>query len=32
MKIEVAILTDLDNTIYNWVDFYAPCFRAMLYL
>jgi FMN phosphatase YigB (HAD superfamily) len=32
MKIEVAILTDLDNTIYNWVDFYAPCFRAMVHV
>jgi phosphoglycolate phosphatase len=26
-----VLLTDLDNTIYNWVDFYAPCFRAMLH-
>jgi phosphoglycolate phosphatase len=24
------IITDLDNTIYNWVDFYGPAFRAML--
>lgn len=24
------IITDLDNTIYNWVDFYVPCFNAML--
>jgi FMN phosphatase YigB (HAD superfamily) len=26
-----VILTDLDNTIYNWVDFFAPSFRAMLH-
>lgn len=25
------LLTDLDNTVYNWVDFYAPCFRAMVH-
>jgi FMN phosphatase YigB (HAD superfamily) len=25
------IVTDLDNTIYNWVDYYAPCFQAMLH-
>ena len=24
------IVTDLDNTIYNWVDFYVPAFNAML--
>lgn len=24
------VLTDLDNTIYNWVDFFAPSFRAMV--
>jgi len=24
------VITDLDNTIYNWVDYYAPSFRAML--
>lgn len=26
------ILTDLDNTIYNWVDFFAPSFRAMVHV
>jgi len=26
------ILTDLDNTIYNWVDYFAPCFRAMVHV
>jgi FMN phosphatase YigB (HAD superfamily) len=31
MKGRPAILTDLDNTVYNWVDFYAPCFRAMVH-
>jgi phosphoglycolate phosphatase len=25
------IITDLDNTIYNWVDYFAPCFRAMVH-
>jgi FMN phosphatase YigB (HAD superfamily) len=32
MTPRAAILTDLDNTIYNWVDFYAPCFRAMVHV
>src|SRR6267154_3325268 len=26
------IITDLDNTIYNWVDYFAPCFRAMVHV
>lgn len=26
------LITDLDNTIYNWVDFYAPSFRAMVHV
>lgn len=26
------ILTDLDNTIYNWKDFFAPSFRAMVHV
>lgn len=26
------ILTDLDNTIYNWVDYYGPSFRAMVHV
>jgi len=25
------IITDLDNTIYNWVDYFAPSFRAMVH-
>ena len=32
MGTRTAVLTDLDNTIYNWVDFYAPCFRAMVHV
>jgi FMN phosphatase YigB (HAD superfamily) len=24
------VIVDLDNTIYNWVDYYAPSFRTML--
>jgi phosphoglycolate phosphatase len=31
VKYNCAILTDLDNTIYNWVDYFAPCFRAMVH-
>lgn len=27
-----VLLTDLDNTIYNWVDFWAPSFRAMVHV
>lgn len=27
-----VLLTDLDNTIYNWVDFFAPSFRAMVHV
>lgn len=26
------ILTDIDNTIYNWKDFFAPSFRAMVHV
>lgn len=25
------VITDLDNTIYNWVDFYVPSFLAMIH-
>lgn len=25
------VITDLDNTVYNWVDYYVPCFNAMLH-
>lgn len=25
------LLTDLDNTLFNWVDFFAPSFRAMVH-
>jgi phosphoglycolate phosphatase len=31
MQPAAAILTDLDNTLYNWIDFYAPAFRAMVH-
>jgi len=27
-----AIILDLDGTIYNWVDFFAPSFRAMVHV
>lgn len=26
------LLTDLDNTLYNWVDFFAPSFRSMVHV
>jgi phosphoglycolate phosphatase len=26
------LFTDLDNTIYNWVDYFAPSFRAMVHV
>lgn len=32
MNFRAAILTDLDNTIYNWVDYFAPSFRAMVHV
>lgn len=25
------LITDLDNTLYNWVDYFAPSFRAMVH-
>ncbi len=25
-----VLITDLDNTLYNWIDYFAPCFRAMV--
>ena len=25
------LITDLDNTLYNFIDFYAPAFRGMLH-
>ena len=27
-----ALFTDLDGTLYNWVDFFAPSFRAMVHV
>ncbi len=27
-----ALLTDLDDTLYSWVDFWAPCFRSMVHV
>jgi len=26
-----VVIFDLDNTLYNWVDFFAPCFRGMVH-
>jgi FMN phosphatase YigB (HAD superfamily) len=26
----LLLITDLDNTLYNWIDFFGPSFRAML--
>jgi FMN phosphatase YigB (HAD superfamily) len=27
-----ALITDMDGTIYNWTDFFAPSFRAMVHV
>lgn len=27
---QIALVTDLDNTLYDWVGFYVPAFRAMV--
>ena len=29
---KLALISDLDGTLYNWVDFYAPSFRAMVHV
>ncbi len=26
---KTLLITDLDNTLYNWVDYFAPSFRGM---
>lgn len=26
------LITDLDDTLYSWVDFYSPCLRAMVHV
>lgn len=30
MKKRSVLITDLDNTLYNFVDYFSPCFRAMV--
>ncbi len=32
MLFRALLLTDLDNTIYNWIDYFAPSFRAMVHV
>jgi FMN phosphatase YigB (HAD superfamily) len=32
MSFHQVLLTDVDNTLYNWVDFFAPSFRAMVHV
>jgi FMN phosphatase YigB (HAD superfamily) len=32
MRFRGAILTDLDNTVYNFVDYFGPCFRSMVHV
>lgn len=27
----MLLITDLDNTLYNFIDYYGPCFRAMVH-
>src|SRR5215213_7099335 len=31
MERRPSVITDIDNTLYNFVDFYGPAFRAMLH-
>lgn len=26
------LLTDVDNTLFSWIDFFAPCFRALVHV
>lgn len=26
-----VLLTDVDNTLFSWIDFFAPCFRALVH-
>jgi len=26
-----VILTDVDNTLFSWIDYFAPCFRALVH-
>jgi FMN phosphatase YigB (HAD superfamily) len=28
---DVVLLTDLDNTLFNWIDYFGPCVRAMVH-
>lgn len=28
---ERVLLTDVDNTLFSWVDYFAPCFRALVH-
>lgn len=28
---ERVLLTDVDNTLFSWIDFFAPCFRALVH-
>ena len=30
-QVNVLLITDIDNTIYNWIDFFAPSYRAMVH-
>jgi len=27
-----VLLTDVDNTLFSWIDFFAPCFRALVHV
>lgn len=31
MNINRVLLTDVDNTLFSWIDFFAPCFRALVH-
>src|SRR5262249_37327991 len=31
MNSKRVLITDLDNTLFDWIDYFAPCFRAMVH-
>ena len=32
MATDRVLLTDVDNTLFSWIDFFAPCFRALVHV
>ncbi|HYT36450.1 MAG TPA: HAD family hydrolase [Ktedonobacteraceae bacterium] len=31
MNSKLVLFTDIDNTLFDWIDYFAPCFRAMVH-